>query len=329
MDDKQYRGRLIHALTIIGSGLAVIAVIMLLENWSTFSGGISTFGKAISSLIYGAVFAFLLNPFVRFADKGLRPLMQKTNLTEKRANRVSRAISVVFAYIIGALLIYAFVSLIVPQLYLTILGLVETMPGYYANAETWIMGILADNAQLSGYVDIFMERAYDYVESFIHDDLLSSAQQIMLTVTSSLYSFVVGALNMALGLIASIYILMTKDTLLAQSKKIVVACFRSGTADELMEIGRRIHKIFNGFIVGKLLDSLIMAILSYIILQIMNMPFALLLATIIGVTNVIPYFGPFIGAVPCAILVLLVSPIQCFYFVIFILIMQQIDGNII
>lgn len=329
MEDKQFRASLIRALTTLGGGVIAVAVLLALANMSVFDGAASALLRATSSLFYGMVFAFLLNPLVCLVDKRLHPVLQKTKLPKKRAAQISRIVSILCAFVVFFLLIYTLLALMVPQLYQTIVGLVDTMPSYYANAEAWVLKILENNAELQNLVDIVMEKAYDYIEGFIHDDLLSSAQTLMVTVTSSLYGLVVGAFNMVIGMIVSVYILMSKDNLLAQSKKMVVANFQDGTADEIMEIGRRIHKIFNGFIVGKLLDSLIVGILSYIVLQIMNMPFAMLLAFIIGITNVIPYFGPFIGAIPCAILVLLVSPIQCFYFVIFILVLQQVDGNII
>ena len=137
-------------------------------------------------------------------------------------------------------------------------------------------------------------------------------QKLLTTLTSSVVAFVKGFMNFLIGFVASIYILWSKETFQAQSKKIIVALLSPKGADHVFYLGRNIYRVFNGFVIGKIVDSAIIGVLCFI-----------------GVTNVIPFFGPIIGLVPCAFLILLVNPLQAFYFVIFILVLQQVDGNVI
>ena len=126
-----------------------------------------------------------------------------------------------------------------------------------------------------------------------------------------------------------VYLLNIKDTLTAQVKKIVYAILPIRAANGTVEEFRYIHKVFSGFIIGKLIDSLIIGVLCFILMNLFKLPFALLISVIVGVTNVIPFFGPFIGAIPSAVLVFLISPRQCLYFVGLVLVLQQFDGNIL
>ena len=142
-------------------------------------------------------------------------------------------------------------------------------------------------------------------------------------------SVVRSLLNLLIGVVAAVYILWSRDRFLAQIKKIAVAALSQERADRFFDLGRRVHKVFSGFIIGKLVDSLIIGVLCYIGALILRFPYPALIATVVGVTNVIPFFGPFIGAIPCAFLILLVDPLKCLYFIIFIFGLQQLDGNVI
>ena len=154
-------------------------------------------------------------------------------------------------------------------------------------------------------------------------------QQVYAKVNPSVVAVVKSLMNVLIGLVASVYILWSKETFQAQSKKIIVALLSPKGADHVFYLGRNIYRVFNGFVIGKIVDSAIIGVLCYIGILILKMPYPALIATVIGVTNVIPFFGPIIGLVPCAFLILLVNPLQAFYFVIFILVLQQVDGNVI
>ena len=166
-------------------------------------------------------------------------------------------------------------------------------------------------------------------QNWIATDLVPNISLIFDRVSSGVISFVTVLKNLLIGLIVMVYFLNIKDTLCAQAKKMVYGFLNVKTANRLIGEVRFAHKIFGGFITGKLLDSLIIGIMCFFSLKFLKMPYVLLISVIVGVTNVIPFFGPFIGAVPSAFLILLVDPMKCLYFLIFILVLQQFDGNIL
>ena len=191
------------------------------------------------------------------------------------------------------------------------------------------MNFLADNPTIQNYVAVAMEDLYAMLANFITNGLLPNIETIITGLTTSVISVVGAAFDLLIGLCAAIYMLASRDIFLAQSKKIVVALCKERTADNILRLGRRIHKVFSGFIIGKILDSLIIGVLCYLGMLILKLPHPALVATVVGVTNVIPFFGPFIGAIPSAFLILLVNPLQAVYFCLFVLALQQLDGNVI
>lgn len=316
-------------LTTLSVAGVCIACILFFTNLGVFSNAISAFLRISASLIYGFVFAFLLNPFVKFIDRLLLPALLRHGRHERGARRFSRVVGILFAFAIAFMLIYGFVALAVPQIADSITGIANNMPMYYKSAENWVLNILEDNPSIKTYADNAMQNGYNYLENWVNNNLLADVQKLVVTVTNSVYQVVREVACMVIGIIVSVYVLLSKDKFLAQTKKIIAAIWKPERADHIMEIGRRCNRIFNGFIIGKLLDSLIIGILCYIGNLILRLPYAVLVATIVGVTNVIPYFGPIIGAVPSALLILLVDPLKSFYFIIFVFVLQQFDGNVL
>ena len=152
---------------------------------------------------------------------------------------------------------------------------------------------------------------------------------IVTSLTSSVYSVVMVIFNILLGIVAAVYILIFKEELCAQAKKVTVAVFSRQHADRLLELARRTNSIFGGYVMGKIIDAVLVGVITYFGVLFMGMPYAALIGTIVGVTNIIPFFGPFLGAVPSALLLMIDKPVNALYFCIFILILQQVDGNII
>ena len=315
-------------LRIIAAALCILVLFFVLANIHSFSGMVGTLFTIASSVLYGFLFAYLLNPFVKLVDRLLLPLLLRRRKS-KAAKRFSRVVGIIFAFIVAAALVYFLIELIVPQLGRSIRQIAYRMPGYYESIEVWILKILEDNPKIKESVNVILEKGYVHLEDYIQNDLMGSLEKIVVSVTTSAYSVIREIINMVIGLVVAVYVLFSKDKFLAQAKKITVAAFPSERANRMMEHARQIDRIFNGFIIGKLIDSLIIGILCYIGMAILRMPYAVLIATIIGITNIIPYFGPILGTIPCALLILLDNPLQCFYFIIFVLVLQQIDGNII
>ena len=324
--DRRYFKWGLTALTVIFISILLVVIFTNLPGFFALLGSI---GKILSPLVSGIVIAFLLNPIFNFVDLRLRPLLLRRGMKEKKARTFSRAVALVFAFLFGGFIVYAFFAMLVPQLYESVMSIVESAPTYYQSLEKWAVNILEGNPAIRTYVEKALETIQTYVQNWVKTSFLSDVQKLLATLTTSVMAVVKSITNFIIGLVASIYILWSKDTFQAQAKKMVVAAFKPAAADHLLDLGSSINRIFSGFIIGKIIDSAIIGVLCYICMTLMKMPYTALIATIVGVTNVIPVFGPFIGAVPSALIILLVDPLRAFYFVIFIIVLQQVDGNVI
>ena len=315
------------------TALAVIFISILLVVVFTDLPGffklVTNILSILSPLISGAVIAFLLNPLVRLVDRRLAPKLTKREKKAGSGKKLSRAISIVFALIFAALVIYAFFSILLPQLGESIQGIIDSAPKYFLSIEQWATNLLADNPEVQYYADMAIGKIQEYLNEWVSTSLPTDIQNVLTTVFTSAFSVVKSLANIVIGIFASIYILASKDKFQAQSKKIVVALFKPARADHILHVGREINRVFNGFVIGKIIDSAIIGVLCYLGMLILKLPYPALVATVVGVTNIIPFFGPIIGAVPSALLILLVNPLQAFYFVIFVIVLQQVDGNVI
>ncbi len=324
--DRRYFKWGLTALVVIFISILLVVIFTNLPGFFALLGSI---GKILSPLVSGIVIAFLLNPIFNFVDLRLRPLLLRRGMQEKKAKTLSRAVALIFAFLFGGFIVYAFFAMLVPQLYESVMSIIESAPAYYQSLEKWAVNILEGNPEIRTYVEKVLETIQTYIQNWVKTSFLSDVQKVIATLTTSVMAVVKSITNFIIGLVASIYILWSKDTFQAQAKKMVVAAFKPAAADHLLDLGSNINRIFSGFIIGKIIDSAIIGVLCYICMALMKMPYTALIATIVGVTNVIPVFGPFIGAVPSALIILLVDPLQAFYFVIFIIVLQQVDGNVI
>ena len=315
--------------TLFGVVAASILFYVILTNFPGFIDVINRAIKVIAPLLYGALFAFLMNPFVSLCDRLLIPFFEKHKWFPKKRKTVARTLGILLAVIVLGILFYGFFALLLPQLYETVTGIGKNLGTYYSTTERWLLRQFNDNPEIRSYMDTMIAKVYAGVEGWLNEDLLSNMQNILTVVTDSVKAFISGMLNVLIGLIIAIYVLSSKERFAAGARMVAVALFTEKGANRTFSIGRKTYEIFSGFLTGKLIDSFIIGILCYIGMRILGLPFPALISVIIGVTNVIPFFGPIIGAAPSAILILLENPIQALYFLIFVLILQQLDGNII
>lgn len=283
----------------------------------------------LESIIIGLAIAYLLNPVMNFCEDRLTALAEKRGSAKNSSRRWIRSVSIAMSVIFGVTIVVAVIWLMLPQLLNSIYGIVQDMPVYISNVSKWVMELTQNNPEIEQYAMQIVGRLSSKLNEWFTTDLLISISQYLGYITSGLIAAVSTVMNIVVGLIVAVYVLYSKDTFAGQAKKVIYALFQPSTGNLVLETVRKSHQIFGGFIIGKIVDSAIIGVLAFICLSVMNMPYALLLSVIIGVTNVIPFFGPFIGAVPSILIVLMVSPIQALYVAIFILILQQIDGNII
>lgn len=281
-------------------------------------------------ILYGLVLAYILRPVYnrleRFLLAGSASLAARDPEKQKRFARVT---STLLTLLILFLILYALVRMILPELIITIQGIIESMPNNIKQVSVWTTNLLKDNPELEERAMEIITDMSERLRVWAETDLIPELTAVVTNVSLGVINFVASLFDVVVGLIVCVYVLNSKSRFYQQGRKLCFAALPYEYAEKVLRALRFADQVFLGFLSGKLLDSLIIGILAFICLSFMGMPYVLLISVIVGVTNIIPFFGPFIGAVPSAILILFVDPMQCLYFLIFVLILQQIDGNII
>jgi len=317
--------------------VATIVVFLFAER-EAVAGMCSHIVSILAPIIYGAVLAFLFSPVYNLGVRVTGSMLKGNMKNEKLLASIQRAVGTVASLAFLYFIVESLAMMIIPQLYSSILGIVNTMPVYIQNIYEWLTGIFANNPPLEEAVLSTYQQIVISIQGWATDNLipnlqnmenLQSLEKIVGGVSNSVINMFNLAKNLLIGLIVMVYLLNIKETLSAQGKKIVYALLPLKAANGVIMEFRYIHKVFAGFLIGKLIDSLIIGIICFILMNLFKLPFALLISVIVGVTNIIPFFGPFIGAIPSAVLVFLISPKQCLYFIGLILLLQQFDGNIL
>lgn len=292
-----------------------------------------SFGKFISAIrpfIYGAIIAYLLVPLCNGLEKLLyKILSKKKDFSKKESENFVTYLSIFLGLFIAVIIIYVLLSMIIPQLIVSLTVIVNNFDSYYDNITKWLNEFFKSNSLLHDYAESITTSLTDTAEKWLKTELLPNAKTILSNVSSSVLGVFSILKNIFIGLIVSIYVLASRRKFAAQAKIFVHAVFKEHTADKIIKEIQFSNKMFLGFISGRLLDSAIIAVLCFIGLSLLRMPYPLLISVVVGVTNIIPFFGPFIGGIPAGFIILMVSPIKCLWFAIFIVILQQIDGNII
>lgn len=283
----------------------------------------------LQPIIIGLVLAYLLNPIMKFLEEYLLKLLGKHMKSQEKAKGTSRGLAIAGALLFLLGIIVLLIAAVVPSMTKSIQNMASAFPQEVNNLIDWVDDFTKGDSELADMVSGGIETASVMFQNFMDKELLPLIQTYIASITTGVIYGLKLLLNVLVGVIVSVYVLASKDTFAGQAKKMIYAIFKPARANIIIDTVRKSNEIFGGFISGKILDSAIIGVIAYVVLAIMRMPDAVLLAVIIGVTNVIPFFGPFIGAVPCFIIVVLQNPMQGIYFLIFIFILQQIDGNII
>lgn len=283
----------------------------------------------LKPIIYGFAIAYLLNPIVKKVDKYLIPHINKHFPNSKKAAQISRGTGIFVAVVLLISIITALCNMMLPELYKSIWNMVSTVPSQLNTAVDQITKMMSKDTTTGQLFTNVLMQATDFIQNWMKTDLLEQVNVVMSNLTVGVINVVKELFNGIIGIIISVYVLWGKEVFSQQAKKIVYAIFKPNSANMILHLTIKSNEIFGGFIIGKIIDSVIIGILCFIGLSILKMPYTLLVSVIVGVTNVIPFFGPYIGAIPSAILITLSNPIKGLYFLLFILILQQIDGNII
>ena len=319
------------AVIAVVSVCLIIAFYFALARSEQFSEAVDEIVLVLEPFIIGAGLAFIMNPVMKFFEKRWLAFWIPGAKNEIKARRNIRLFATLLALVIVVGLVVIFFVIVIPQLVGAITYIVNHL-------DQQIMAVLdwADDITLHRFtssisnakemdIDTMLDNLYDFLATYLKLD----RESMVSAVTTGAVTAGKQILNIIIGIVAAVYILMEKEHFRAQVKKLLYGFLRKDRANLAVQIIKKANDIFYGFIVGKIIDSIIIGIICYIFCLIARMPYSVLVAFIVGVTNVIPVFGPYIGAVPTVIIIFVTNPVKGIYFLIFILVLQQIDGNII
>ena len=326
-DNKYFR----WGLTAFLTAAAGILFYFVIFHMRVLKSGIDLVIAILMPVIYGLLISYVLWPLVRiFETKLFGKILKKMKVTPtakgKKAIRLTCVLATLFLFLFA---IYLLLALLIPQVANSIVSIVENFPRYIDNIQEWISSTLKNNPDMENTVNNLISTYSEKAEEWLSQDLMPQMNSIIRELSSGLVGFITFIKNVILGIIVSIYMLYGKENLIANAKKGVYALFSTRRANQIIKDCQYIDATFGKYIIGMMLDSLNIAVWCYVGLLILQMPYAILISVVVGVTNFIPFFGPYLGAIPSAVLIFMVNPIQALYFIIFIFVLQQIDGNFI
>jgi len=316
-------------LTAVAVIVIALVISLIFSKLGPIATAISTIISTVSSVLYGVVMAFLMAPVYDRISIWVGEILSSLFPKWKKSDKYAKMIATLACLVILILVVFALIMMIIPELVNSITNVISYAPSGTQNLEAWLKDILNKNPNLEkliigNYLDI-SERLSDIATTTV----LPNVNTYIKNLSSGVINALGVVVNIIIGLMVMMYLLNMKTTLASQAKKIVYAVAGVKIGNEIVTEARYIKNMFEKFIVGKIIDSIIIGIINYVFMAIIHMPYALLISVVVGVTNVIPFFGPFIGAIPSIILLLLISPVTALQFAVWILVLQQVDGNII
>lgn len=313
----------ISVYTIITFSICIL-IYAVLFNFTVIGDFIRTFMKILAPIIWGIVIAYLVNPIMKWIEKRLSKIIEK----KKPHFKITRILSLTFAMIIFLAVIAALGAIILPQVIESITTIINNISTYINNFEKWIDSFLVKYPELltivSDQIDNIEKAAMEFA-----NNIAPKLGDIMMKITDSTLSFIIAVKDGLIGIIVAVYLLYGKEHFQAQMKKMVYGILPSKITGTILRVCAQTNSSISGFISGKIVDSIIIGCLCFVCMTVMKFDFIVLISVIVGVTNVIPFFGPFIGAIPSALLLLVAAPKQVIPFLILILVIQQLDGNVI
>ena len=328
-EKKHFCWAIILFLTIAAS----VLFFMILQKWEIVWDVVSLIFASLEPVTFGLIIAYLLNPLMMFVESKLVTPSMKLIFKKKykEMHKISRGVSIIITWAIVCLMILALLSMVIPEIITSIEMLVGKMPEYASHVILWFENIMEENPQIFEFmentVSIFAANFTDAINKIL--GAAPTLDVVFTEISNGVYAVVKSVLNLFVGIIVSVYVLKDKEKFVAQSKKLIYSMLPVKKANGVVSVFRLTHEKFGNFIIGKIFDSIIIGILCFIILSVFDIPYSVLVSVVVGVTNVIPFFGPFIGAIPSALLILCVDPIKCLTFIVIILLLQQFDGNIL
>ena len=323
MVDPKKKRYLYLSLSIFGAIAMSLFLFFFLYRMQGVEEAIHNIFDILAPFVYGSVVAYLLRPMCNFYE-GLF-----TDLLPGKVKKAANGIAVGLSLVTGILIVYTLLIMILPQLYHSIRNLWNSLPDKVSGFILWITATFGEDEELLRFIDTAYKAVYSELDAWAKNTLAPYVSNIVSGVGSSVIKVLMFLYNLLIGLIVAVYLLASRKKFARQSVLIVRSILKPQWAEFVLEEVSFIDRMFGGFIDGKILDSAIIGVICYIGCLIFKFPNALLISAIVGITNVIPFFGPFIGAIPSTILILLEDPIKGLWFVLFVLALQQLDGNVI
>ena len=290
------------------------------NNWAVTKAHFASITSMLAPFLIAFLIAYFIDPLVNRIDGILK------HSFHDRFTKLHKILSLLLSYIIVVGFIILVLTFVIPQVISSISDLINQSTNIYSNIQ------LVFNQFVSEHPDLHLDAAQSFVQDSI-PDLINYARQVMTDLIPILYdagmSIISWLINIILAFVISCYLMWGKQQLLTSLKRIIYAIFNDTNAERIIRTSKECNRIFSQFIIGKAIDSLIIGILCFIIMCILNLQYALIISLVVGITNMIPYFGPFIGAVPGVLLLLIIDPKQCLMFLILIFLLQQFDGAVL
>ncbi|MBQ8108201.1 MAG: AI-2E family transporter [Ruminococcus sp.] len=327
---KIYTNKKYHTIAFYAAGVLAFTVFLVLAlfNIGEILKAIESILTVLNPVIWGVVIAFLLNPMMMKIEKLCRKLFYKDKQTDEDGlpytGKLLRAISVSISSLVFLGILFGLVAIVVPELINSVMDLFGNASTIADSVQKWITKVFKNYPSILKFAT---KTFSDFNTDF--SSIIERIQPMLENILSGAWGVVTVIKNFLLGFIVSLYMLCSKEKLLAQTKKLMIAVFKRRNCERIMNICGEANRVFSGFISGKIVDSMIIGIICFVGLTIMDMPYNIMISVVIGVTNVIPFFGPFIGAIPTAIIILITDPHRVILFLIFVVVLQQFDGNIL
>lgn len=320
---KRYLKIGIIGAAILASGILCAFVLFKMPVIISVLKGIT---EILKPFLYGVVFAYLLAPLCNKIEEKLFQIFPKA---KTKARRFICFIAIVISLCVAIAVIWLIIMMIIPQVWDSVMKIIQMVPQKLIVVNNWIEHMLENQPELQAYFEEFSSQAESNIDSLLNVDTIQKVQSIINSLSVQLFGVLGVVKNIFLGLLISAYLLGSRRLFGAQAGLILHGVFSDKWAKIIEEEIRYTDKMFNGFLVGKIIDSAIIGLLCFAGTSIMGFEAPAFISVIIGITNIIPFFGPFIGAIPCGLLLLLENPMHCLYFIIFIFVLQQLDGNVI
>jgi len=301
-----------------------LALVIVVSKFSVIMGALGTVLGTISAVIWGIAIAYLLNPVMMRTERQFKKLLER----KKPHPKLCRFISTVLAIIFGIAVICTLVAIIVPQVLDSLMNIFNNAQNYMNNIYNWVNTTLAEYPEIVTYLNNQLNDIQSAVLTAVNN-LIPKVGDWAVKLKDGAVGLLAGLKDFIIGFIVAVYLLLDKEKFLAQGKKLMTAIFPQKICHNMLRAFRKTNNSLNGFINGKILDSFIIGMICFVAMKLMKLEYSVLISVIVGVTNVIPFFGPFIGAIPSALVLFLVKPSSALWFIVFIIVLQQLENNLI